>query len=251
MAGRAPELIDAAVRSPRYAQVYSTLRSWIYQGTYKPGGRLPSEAEIGRLFGVSRITTRKAIGMLVEEGLLSAQPGRGTFVVDDLADAPVVGEMERLIRKTERLSRKTRIREATITEMEADAESARDLQLPPHGRVQRASHLRLLDGRPIGYVVTDIPASLRIRFKLSELNDSPMLTLLERKGVDIAFADQVISATLADTRLASLLNVTVGAPLIQIRLVVFNSNRRPVERMLAWYRADHYHHHVRLTRTAR
>jgi GntR family transcriptional regulator len=109
----------------------------------------------------------------------------------------------------------------------------------------------MVDDKPIGYVNTDIPSSLRFRFKLSELNESPMLTLLERKGVDIAYADQIISATLADARLASLLNVTVGAPLIQIRLVVFNSSRRPVERMLAWYRADHYHHHVRLTRNAR
>jgi GntR family transcriptional regulator len=251
MAGRPPELIDAAVRSPRYAQVYATLRSWIYQGTHKPGSRLPTEEEIGRMFGVSRITTRKAIAMLAEEGLVSAQPGRGTFVVDDLADAPVVGEMERLLRKTERLSRNTRIANSSIVELEADPESARDLQLPPHGRIQRASHLRLLDDKPIGYVNTDIPSSLSFRFKLSELNESPMLTLLERKGVDIAYADQIISATLADARLASLLNVTVGAPLIQIRLVVFNSNRRPVERMLAWYRADHYHHHVRLTRNAR
>jgi GntR family transcriptional regulator len=251
MAGRPPELIDVAVRSPRYAQVYATLRSWIYQGTHKPGSRLPTEEEIGTMFGVSRITTRKAIAMLVEEGLVTAQAGRGTFVVDDLADAPVVGEMDRLLRKTERLSRQTKIRGATIAEIEADPESARDLQLPLHGRIQRASHLRLLDGRPIGYVVTDIPSSLSIRFKLSELNDSPMLTLLERKGVDIAYADQIISATLADSALASLLNVTIGAPLIRIRLVVFNSNRRPVERMLAWYRADHYHHHVRLTRTGR
>lgn len=251
MTGRPNQHIDAAVRSPRYVQVYSTIRSWIYQGTYKPGGQLPTEEEIGKLFGVSRITTRKAVSMLAEEGLVTAQPGRGTFVVEDLADAPVVGDMERLLRKTERLTRNTRIRQATIVEMAADPEAQRDLDLRTGARVQRASHLRLLDGKPIGYVITDIPTSLAIRFNLRELNDSPMLTLLERKGVDIAYADQIISATLADSALASLLNVTVGAPIMQIRLVVFDGRRRPVERMVAWYRADHYHHHVRLTRQTR
>ena len=78
-----------------------------------------------------------------------------------------------------------------------------------------------------------------------------MLTLLERKGVDIASCDQVITATLADGRLAGLLGTTVGAPLVYLRLMVFDSRRRPVERLVAWYRADHYHHHVHLTRKSR
>jgi GntR family transcriptional regulator len=245
------ELIDHAIKSPRYIQVYSTVRDWIYQGSYKPGSRLPTEEELCRLFAVSRITTRKAVDMLVDEGLVERQPGRGTFVVEDLADAPVIGEMEQLLRKVERLGKTSRIAHAEVTEVEADTETARDLALPPGARVQRASHVRLTDKQPIGYVVTYIPASLKVRFDLSELNESPMLTLLERKGVDIASADQVISATLADARLASLLGTTVGAPLVHIRLVVFDSERRPVERLVAWYRGDHYHHHVHLTRKSR
>jgi DNA-binding GntR family transcriptional regulator len=78
-----------------------------------------------------------------------------------------------------------------------------------------------------------------------------MLNLLERKGVDIASCDQVIGATLADARLATLLDTSVGAALVHIRLVVFDGRRRPVERLVAWYRGDHYRHHVHLTRTGR
>lgn len=251
MVARKSELIDHAIKSPRYIQVYSTVRDWIYQGSYKPGSRLPTEEELCRLFDVSRITTRKAVDMLVDEQLVLRQPGRGTFVVEDLADAPVIGEMDQLLRKVERLGKTSRVAQAEVTEMEADPETAHDLDLPPGARVQRASHVRLTDKHPIGYVITYIPASLKVRFDLSELNESPMLNLLERKGVDIASADQVISATLADARLASLLSTTVGAPLVHIRLVVFDSQRQPVERLVAWYRGDYYHHHVHLTRKAR
>ncbi len=251
MVARKSELIDHAIKSPRYIQVYSTVRDWIYQGSYKPGSRLPTEEELCRLFDVSRITTRKAVDMLVDEQLVLRQPGRGTFVVQDLADAPVIGEMDQLLRKVERLGKTSRVAHAEVTEVEADPETAHDLDLPPGARVQRASHVRLTDKHPIGYVITFIPASLKVRFDLSELNESPMLNLLERKGVDIASADQVISATLADARLASLLSTTVGAPLVHIRLVVFDSQRRPVERLVAWYRGDYYHHHVHLTRKSR
>jgi GntR family transcriptional regulator len=208
--------MDQAVKSPRYITVYATIRDWIYQGTYKPGSQLPTEGELCQLFGVSRITTRKAVDMLVDEALVVRQPGRGTFVVEDLADAPITGDMEQLLRK-----------------------------------VERASHVRLLNREPIGYVVTYIPADLEVRFDLNELNESPMLTLLERKGVDVASCDQVIGATLADARLAALLNTSIGAALVHVRLVVFDSRRRPVERLVAWYRADHYHHHVHLTRKSR
>lgn len=251
LAGRAREPVDNSLRSPRYIQVYAAIRDWIYQGAYKPGQRLPTEGELCDLFGVSRITTRKAVDMLVDEALVVRQPGRGTFVVEDLADAPVVGDMEQLLRKVERLGKSTRVARAEVQEQEADAETRKDLRLAEGARVQRASHVRLLNKEPIGYVVTYIPADLDVRFDLNELNESPMLTLLERKGVDIASCDQVITATLADGRLAGLLGTTVGAPLVYLRLMVFDSRRRPVERLVAWYRADHYHHHVHLTRKSR
>ncbi|MEZ5565028.1 MAG: GntR family transcriptional regulator [Gammaproteobacteria bacterium] len=243
--------VNHALRSPRYIQVYSAIRDWVYQGTVKPGHRLPTESELCALFSVSRITTRKAVDMLVDEALVVRQPGRGTFVVEDLADAPVVADMGQLLRKVERLGKNTRVSRAEVQEIDADEETRRDLELPDGARVQRASHVRLLNKEPIGYVITHIPASLDVRFDLSELNASPMLTLLERKGLDIASCDQVIAATLADGNLATLLNTTVGAPLVHIRLMVFDSRRRPVERLEAWYRGDHYQHHVRLTRINR
>lgn len=243
--------MDQAVKSPRYITVYATIRDWIYQGTYKPGSQLPTEGELCQLFGVSRITTRKAVDMLVDEALVVRQPGRGTFVVEDLADAPITGDMEQLLRKVERLGKNTRILRPEIQQVVADEETRRDLGLKEGVTVQRASHVRLLNREPIGYVVTYIPADLEVRFDLNELNESPMLTLLERKGVDVASCDQVIGATLADARLAALLNTSIGAALVHVRLVVFDSRRRPVERLVAWYRADHYHHHVHLTRKSR
>jgi GntR family transcriptional regulator len=240
-----------AGRSPRYIQLYSTIRDWIYQGAYKPGSQLPTENELCALFDVSRITTRKAVDLLVDEELVTRQPGRGTFVVDDLADAPVLGDMEQLLRKVERLGKNTRVARPEVQELPADADTRKDLGLAEGAIVQRASHVRLLNREPIGYVVTFVPDDLKVRFDLNELNESPMLNLLERKGVDIASCDQVIGATLADARLATLLNTAVGAALVHIRLVVFDSRRRPVERLLAWYRGDHYSHHVHLTRKAR
>lgn len=235
-------------RGPRYVYIYTVIRDWIYHGRYKPGAKLPTEEEICRLFGVSRITARKAFAILEEERLVRRHPGRGTFVTDDLADAPIEGDMEQLLRKVRRLGTKTKVSGARVDVVEADPDTARDLRLQPGATVQRASHVRLLDGVPIGYVETFIPTHLQIKFDPRELNENPMLTLLERKGVDIAWADQLIGATSADARYSELLKTEVGAPLVRVRLVVFDTQQRPVERLIAFYRGDYYDHHIRLTR---
>ncbi|MEZ5459879.1 MAG: GntR family transcriptional regulator [Steroidobacteraceae bacterium] len=236
------------MRAPMYAQVYTALREWIHEGHYAPGSQLPPESELSRMFSVSRITTRQAIDLLVDEGLVVRQQGRGTFVTTDLANAPVRGDMEQLLRKVKRLGRSTRVRDAAVEEIAADDDTCKDLDLPPGSRVLVASHVRLLGDMPIGYVVTFVPLDLKLKFDPRELNRNPMLTLLERKGINIVGADQFIGATLADTRLARLLDTEVGAPLVSVRLVVIDAERRRVERLLAYYRADHYTHHAYLSR---
>ncbi len=235
-------------RGPRYVFIYTVIRDWIYQGRCRPGSKLPTEEQLCELFSVSRITTRKALGLLEEERLVRRHPGRGTFVTTDLADAPIEGDMEQLLRKVRRLGSKTRVRNALVKVVTADLETAKDLRLADGATVQRASHVRLLEGTPIGYVETQIPTDLAIEFDPRELNENPMLTLLERKGVAIAAADQLIGAVSADARLAQLLETEVGAPLVRIRLVVFDTDQQPVERLVAYYRGDHYDHHIRLTR---
>ncbi|MCU0760794.1 MAG: GntR family transcriptional regulator [Steroidobacteraceae bacterium] len=240
--------VSRTLRSPMYVQVYTTLREWIYEGLYAPGAKLPAESELSEMFGVSRITTRQAIDLLVDERLVLRQQGRGTFVATDLASAPVKGDMDQLLRKVKRLGTSTRVRDASVEEVTADEDTCKDLGLPTGARVLVASHVRLLGEVPIGYVVTYIPRDLSIRFDPRELNRHPMLTLLERKGISIAGADQFIGATLADARLARFLETEVGAPLVTVRLIVVDTSHRRVERLLAYYRADHYTHHAWLSR---
>jgi len=240
-----------AISAHRYYQVYSLVREWIYEGLYAPGAKLPSEAELCRSFGVSRITARKAVELLVRENLVVSLQGKGTFVVEDLADAHTLGDMDQLIRKVERLGRQSEIRDATIEEMPGSDATCRDLALKRGAPVYRASRVRHFDGEPIGAIVTFVPVDLGITFSLDEISSDPILTLLEAKGLKISGADQLVGATLADTRIASVLKINIGAPIVRIRMVVFDVANRPVERMISYYRADRYHHHTVLGRKIR
>ncbi len=75
-----------AVRASRlYQQIVEQIEQSIRAGQLKPGDQLPAERELADQFGVSRTAVREAVKTLCEKGLVEASPGRGTFVIDDIA----------------------------------------------------------------------------------------------------------------------------------------------------------------------
>lgn len=241
-------MLDATIKAPRYYQVYTILRGWIFDGTYPPGSRIPPESELCLHFGVSKITSRKAIDILVQENLLIRIPGKGTYVAEDLGNAPNIGDMEQLIRKTSRLAKKSRVDNVSIREVVADTETCRDLKRPKGSKVREISFVRYIGDRPIGCRISYMPLDVPINIGVEDIKNNQMLTLLENSGIEISGADQLLGASLADTQKASLLNTTLGAPLVRIRLIVYDADGSPVERSTAYYLADRYEHHVYLAR---
>ena len=75
-----PPEVDPANRQSKYRRVFEHLLSSIQSGQLKPGDRLPSEAELGKLFDASRITVAKAVLDLQRMGLVTRRPGAGTHV---------------------------------------------------------------------------------------------------------------------------------------------------------------------------
>lgn len=73
-------MIDYESPVPVYRQVAAILRGRVTDGTYQPGRRLPSVTGLVQEFGIAQLTARKALRVLVDEGLAEMTPGMGTFV---------------------------------------------------------------------------------------------------------------------------------------------------------------------------
>ena len=69
------------IQHPLYSKILDYLQKKIESGEYAVGDRLPTERELADQFGVSRITTKKALELLTLRGYISRKPGRGTFVI--------------------------------------------------------------------------------------------------------------------------------------------------------------------------
>ena len=134
----------------------------------------------------------------------------------------------------------TKARDHRITQVQPDDETRAALGLTRDERVQKAVHIREMRGQPIGRITTCVPLDVAARLK-GRRSGTPMLSQLERHGVQVASADQHIGATLADPALARELEVPAGSPLLRITRVVYDASGRAVERVVALYRADAYH----------
>lgn len=75
--------LEKKSQSPLYQQLMARLKNDILAGVYPSGARIPSEQLLCETYGVSRVTVRKAMLDLVQEGLLVRRQGKGTFVADE------------------------------------------------------------------------------------------------------------------------------------------------------------------------
>lgn len=239
---------DKRLKLPIYYQIYLTVRDWIYSGYLKVGQQLPTEAELCETFSVSRITIRKAVDLLEREQLVVREQGRGTFVMDGATKTPPTTEIGRVVKHLSRMVERTEVIDVNIDDIEPSDDTREDLALGQGDYVIRTTYVRLSKGVRIGYVTAYFPSDLGLKFTAEEISTKSLLAVLEDKGIELSSADQLIGATLADPRNAQQLNVDVGAPLVRMQVIANNKNYRPVLRMVAFYRADHYQHHTRLLR---
>jgi len=239
---------DKNLKLPVYHQIYLTLKDWILSGRIAIGAQLPTEAALCKTFDVSRITIRKAVDLLKAENLVSREQGRGTFVTESVSSAPFTEEMSRLLARLARMVERTEIADLRIGETQVGEDSRLDLGLSAGARVTEISFVRLSKGTRIGSALAHVPSDLGLNFAPDEIAKKSLLELFEDKGVDLASADQLIGATLADPQNAARLQIAVGAPLVEIRLVANDRSYRPVLRMVANFRADSYRHHIHLVR---
>jgi GntR family transcriptional regulator, arabinose operon transcriptional repressor len=83
----AKALSSVPSNAPKYRQIYEDLLAAISSGTFQPGERLPSEAELGNHYSTSRITVAKALNELQQKGLVTRRPGAGTHVLGSAASS--------------------------------------------------------------------------------------------------------------------------------------------------------------------
>lgn len=241
--------MDAAADPFKARRIYLLLHERITGGALPPGARLPGEPALALEHGVSRMTARRALDRLAEDGLVQRRAGAGTFVRGARVAQAVQTELADVFAHLKEMGRRTGVRLLFFAYVAPPGPVAKALGLRNGERVQRSVRVRLIDGDPFSWLTTHVPERIGHTYSEAELASMPLLGLLERSGVVAARASQTVSATLAGPEVAEALGLQTGAPLLSLTRVVLDAGGRGVEHLHALYRPDRFSFQMDLLRT--
>ncbi len=223
---------------PRYIQLHRRIEKAIVGGQLPSGTPLPPEREIATMTGLSRVTVRKAVRPLVDDGLIVQRRGSGTIVAQPVKK--VEQSLSRLTSFTEDMGR----RGMTVTSIWLargiflpSPEEIMTLGLGATESVARLSRLRSADGTPLAIERASLSTEMLSNPFDVENSLYELLDKLDRKPVR---AVQRISATNLDADDADLLEVEEGIAGLQITRISYQESGQAVELTKSIYRGDAY-----------
>ncbi|TQN30457.1 GntR family transcriptional regulator [Haloactinospora alba] len=236
--------IDSASPVPKYSQLRELLLDWITEARLPVDEPIPSERELGDRYGLSRMTVRQTLDLLVSEGKLYRVPGKGTFVARpkiemSLALASFTEDMR--ARGYEPGARDLSRRVGPVS-----SHTAQVMGIEPGSLVHHIERLRTADNEPMAIERSNIPVSVVPDLDQYSLSRRSLYQILEEEfGLLLDAGEQTIEAGICDPTDAKLLGLSHGSPVLSMQRLSF-SNGKCVELALSTYRADRYQLHSQL-----
>lgn len=232
---------------PKYYRLKKDLIAMINQEVFSPNQQIPTEKELGEKYNVSRITVRKAIDELVNEGYLYRIQGKGTYVKSEERNRDLFS----ITSCTEDIERMgmTPSRELVSQELiDADKKRQNILRLSEGEQVLLVGRVYYADAEPINYTLSYInhnlfPGIERISFREASLYDA-----IEHKyNTKIIHAVRTLEAVTVDEEIAEKLHMKKGDPVLLFHATTFcekDGKEFPFETFKCYYRSDKFKFYI-------
>ncbi|MDC9822216.1 GntR family transcriptional regulator [Devosia sp. ZB163] len=215
--------------------VRAELRRLIIGGEFPPGSRLPNEDALCTRFSVSRITLREAVRGLIEDGYVTRRQGSGTYVNEGPALRNSLDTNFSYTDYLESIGVKASREVLDVCRTPASDTVALELGLPLGSEVVVVRRVRSADGKPAIYSVDSLPVDLADAERDADRFTGSIYRLLSERGHDIDHARAVVLPVIADSELATILQVPEGTPLQHLKQIDHDTANRPVMHSLEWH----------------
>lgn len=230
---------------PKYIQVKEEVKRKILSKEWADGCKIPVESEFCDMYGVSRITIRKALEELQNEGYLIKIQGKGTFVCEEHVEQ----RLSKFYSFSEELARKGMEEYASVLELtivKADDKLAQRLEILPGSPVFRIYRLRNTNRGPYAIEKSYIPQNLIPSLSAEEINEKGLYKTLAANGVSVNYAQETFKAINVNSEQSILLKVRVDAAAISLHRTAYNG-RNVVEYCESIVRGDFFSYSVELS----
>jgi GntR family transcriptional regulator len=209
-------------------------------------GLLPSEAELGQRYRVSRATVREALSRLEQRGVITRRHGVGTFVT---TPAPLIEagleQLESIDTLARRIGLETHMGAAEITERPADAREAEQLRLPPGGAVLSVARVIMANEVPVAYLVDVVPADILSAAGLGKAFKGSVLDVFLQRGEPaLSHSRTDITVEAVSTFVGHKLRLRRGSVLLKHEAQLVARDGRIVDYSLSYFLPGHFRFHV-------
>lgn len=232
---------------PKYFTVKNSILKMLDSGELEANAPLPSERELMLSHDVSRITIRKAIEELEQEGYVYKIQGKGTFVKGDQKRQNLIS----ITSCTEDVKRQgmTATRKVLFNcIIDADRKRQSRLQLIEGDKVFNMARIYYADGEPINHTTVYLPYKLFPGIEAYDFSQCSLYGVLEEDyGVKITRAERTLEAVLAYEDICRYLNVNAGVPLILFNCVTYGEikgREYPIENFKCYYHSDRFKFYI-------
>ena len=210
---------------PKYEAIAADIRRTIEGGALKPGDKLPTVVEFCKLYNVSKITVKRALEQITEEGLITSRRGSGTYV-KDTAGLPGQAFFQGKNDRTQGFSYEHRGEKVTsvvydFSIVNPPADIAAQLGIAEDDFAYHVVRVRQADGKPIVIEYTYMPLELIPGLKKKDLYGSVYHFIREQCGLKISSFHRTIRAVAATEEEAERLDTKPGSPLLELTQIGF------------------------------
>lgn len=239
-------LLERDSGTPLWIQLRDILRQQIASGQLGVNAQLPSEADLGEIYGISRIVVRETLADLVRSGLIYKIKGKGAFISTPKRDEDFISMV---LGFSDEMAIKGRIVRTQVLGQALRAPDEKEtlaLSLQTDAQVTSLRRLRSVDGNVRLLVSTVVPTDVAPELHKIRLEDKSLYEVLRRQyGLHVARAERWIDAVLPDADTMALLQLETLEPLLRIESVAFTKEGRAVEHYVALHRCQNTRLHVR------
>ncbi|MEC9489634.1 MAG: GntR family transcriptional regulator [Halanaerobiales bacterium] len=224
---------------PLYYQLKESILTAVKTKEFEVGDRLPSERELAEYHDISRMTVKKAVDILVDNGYLIRKQGSGTFVSDyqqSCSISPLLSFTKEMEKKG--LNYTTRI--LNFAEIK-DKKAAVKMNLNPEAPLFRLERLRLIENKPFLLENTYLTVDHFRDLKKDELENNSLFKIIKDKyNIQLRKAEAEVEAVILDAGIADKMQVKKGMLGLYFEQISKNENAEIIEYTSAYYRNDNY-----------
>ena len=226
---------------PLYQQLEEILKGKIRSGEWLPDQRIPSENELNRIFGLSRMTVRGVLTKLVNDGLLLRVPGKGTYVAPPAKISAVSPAYKGVREQLEALGYATTTQLVSLETISPPTAVQEHLNLAGAEPIFEIIRLRAVNGSPISLHRSYIPARLAPDLgKHDVVNEQLCVVLEDAYNLRMKRVREHLEAVAVNGTDAKYLGMRRGEPALLLQDVIFDASERPFEYSSIIFRGDKF-----------